>query len=135
MFSCTRYETKQIQEGRAMSVTRVYPSGCPHVVGSKIIFSTRYLTPNDGEVPFAVGVLMSVRPVTVEQMRHNKQYAVMDGFPSTDAWEQHFRSVLYKGIGLDAPLYRLQFRLEEMERDISALAPRSEPEHETVEVG
>jgi hypothetical protein len=135
MFSCTRYETKQIQEGLAMSVTRVYPNGCPHEVGSQIVFTSKYLTANDGEVPFAVGVLVSIRPITIDQMIYTDQYSQMDGFPNAHAWEQHFRNVLYPGIGMESKLYRLQFRLEEMERDISRLAPRSEPENETVEVG
>lgn len=118
-----------------MSVTRAYPSGCPHAVGNKIVLTSKYLRPDDGEVPFAVGVLMSVRPVTFDQMLHNEQYAQMDGFPNAHAWEQHFRNVLYKGIGSDVPLFRLQFRLEEMERDMAALSPRQEPETEKIEVG
>jgi hypothetical protein len=59
----------------------------------------------------------------------------MDGFPNAHAWEQHFRNVLYPGLSAEAKMYRLQFRLDEMERDISALAPRQEPETERVEVG
>jgi hypothetical protein len=135
MFSCTRYETKQIQEGLAMSVTRAYPSGCPHEVGSRIVLTSKYLTPNDGEVPFAVGVIMSVRPVTFDQMRHSDKYAQMDGFPNVHAWEQHFTNVLYKGANVDAPLFRLQFRMEELERDQEALAPRQSQETEQIEVG
>jgi len=135
MFSCTRYETKQIQEGLAMSVTRVYPSGCPHEVGGQMVFTSKYLTPQDGEVPFAVGVIVSIRPITMEQMIHADQYAQMDGFPNAHAWEQHFRNVLYPGLSSEAQMYRLQFRLDEMERDISALAPRQEQETERVEVG
>ena len=135
MFSCTRYETKQIQEGLAKSVTRVYPSGCPHEVGGNIVFTTKYLSPDDGEVPFAVGVIMSIRPITFEQMRHSDMYANMDGFPNAYAWEQHFRGVLYPGVGADARLFRLQFRLDEMERDISKLSPTKETEDEKIEVG
>jgi len=135
MFRLTRNETKLIQEGGARSVTRRYPSGCPHQVGAQIILSSEYADPPaTDEVPFAVATIVSVRPITVGAMRRTPELCQMDGFGSPAEWHGHLLR-LYPGLSDDAQLYRLQLRVDEMDKhiaerlqDLNVPAPQPEPE-------
>lgn len=126
MFSCSRFETKQIQEGRATVITRRYDPtmGCPHEVGKQITLSSAYLDSHPGqEMPFAVATVVSIRPCNARELREDdlpgmKGAPRTDGFPNGEAWFAHL-GIMYPGIGDDVPLHRIQFRIDDMEKDLA----------------
>jgi len=120
MFSCTRTETRLIVEGKCAGVVRRYERGaCPHAVGSQIVFSSKFLPwlPHDDDrsIPFAQGTIVSVRPGTVGQFRKDQRLAETDGFANGPVWHGHLNQ-LYKGIGDDASVYHITFKLEEIDK-------------------
>ncbi|MFA5213343.1 MAG: hypothetical protein WC406_08420 [Methanoregula sp.] len=124
MFSCTLNETKLIQEGKALSVTRPCPAGHPYTVGGKLLFTSEFVAHTGKETPFAVGTIISVRPITVGEMRRDKRLCQMDGFSGPPEWYGHLRQ-RYKTLRDEDKLVRLQFKLEEMDKDV---ANRAVPE-------
>jgi hypothetical protein len=124
MFSCTLNETKLIQEGKASSVTRPWPDPNPYTVTGKLLFTSEYVSHTGKETPFAVATITSVRPITVGEMRRDKRLCQMDGFSGGPEWYGHLRQ-RYKAIRDEDKLIRLQFKLEEMDKDV---ANRAVPE-------
>ncbi len=123
MFSCSRNETQLIQDGIATSVTRQYPAGHPHKVGAQIIFTSSHVSHGDGEVPFAVGRIISIRPSSVAEMRRDERLCRMDGFRSCAEWFGHFKK-RYPVFSDDTPVVRLQFKIEEMDKDVASKVSR-----------
>ena len=136
MFSCTRNETKLIQEGRATSVTRQYGKSCPHEPGAQIVLTSRYVGPPDeGEIPFAVATITSVRPATIAEMRRDERLCKMDGFSGPAEWHGHFLR-MYPGAQDDTAVHRLQLRIDEMDKDVADRVRQARTEaSEQVEVG
>jgi len=124
MFSCTLNETKLIQEGKASSVTRPCPAGHPYAVGGKLLLTSEFVAHTGKETPFATATITSVRPITVGEMRRDKRLCQMDGFSGGPEWYGHLRQ-RYKTLRDEDKLIRLQFKLEEMDKDV---ANRAVPE-------
>jgi len=116
MFSCSRTETKLINEGRCCGVVRRYPPNeCPHKPGSLLQFSSSFLPempPSDNtQVVFATATIVSVRPGTVASFRKDDMLARQDGFENGPVWHGHLNQY-YKGIPDDASVYHITFRID-----------------------
>lgn len=98
-----------------------------------MVLTSRYVG-GDGETPFAIATVVSVRPTTVQEMMREPRLCSMDGFESPAVWHGHFRT-RYPGIGDAARLMRLQLRIDEMDKDVAERlmgGSAAEPEHERV---
>jgi hypothetical protein len=137
MLSCSRNETKLIQNGKATSLTRLWADPSPYVVGNPVVLTSRYVgVPEEGEIPFAIATIVSIRPVTVGEMRRDARLCQMDGFRNPAEWLGHLQT-RYRGIADSARLVRLQLRIDEMDKDVAdrVRASRQGAEMEQVEVG
>lgn len=119
MFQCTRTETRLFMEGKSGGVVRKYGGDCPHKAGNDIVLTSKYLpwTGDDGKsVPFAKGVIVSVRPGTVARFRKDKMIAQTDGFGSPPAWHGHL-NMLYQGIRDDESVHHITIRIDAVDKD------------------
>ena len=120
MFSCNRHETRLIMEGHLTGAVRRYDNkmGCPHRPGAELVFTSPYMPGFEGqEVIIAKGRCMSVRPGTVAEFRKNDNIAHMDGFDNAISWHTHFSSQMYKGIRDTEPVFHLQVKVDEIEKN------------------
>lgn len=133
MLSCTRNETKLIQEGKASSVTRPCPAGHPYKVGGEVLFTSAFVSGEGKEIPFARATITSVRPITVGEMRRDKRLCQLDGFANGGEWFGHLRT-RYRTIRDEDKLVRLQFKLEEMDKDVGNRPVREAPESNRIHI-
>lgn len=113
--STTRYETGKLMNGQAEGVTRMYLSGCPHKPGDEVILSSKFLDGSGEDKGYAAATIKSVRPCTVDERKRDDRLAKLDGFPNGPSWYGHFER-MYGEQRPDAMTYRLQLRIEEMEK-------------------
>lgn len=113
MLKVSRYERMKLMSGEAEGITRLYPSGCPHVPGTpKMVY---YEDDDGNRVPFAKITIKSVRPCTVRERTENDKLAKMDGFDNGRAWLGHFQ-IMYGEQSPDAIVHRLQVIVEKMDK-------------------
>lgn len=115
MLSCSRVETKYITEGTATSITRMWADPMPYAVGGEVILSSRFVGNGERELPFAKGVIVSVRPVTVGEMRRSERLCQMDGFSNSSDWHAHL-CTRYPGTEDYMRMVRLQLKIEDMDK-------------------
>lgn len=120
MFAVTNYELMKLRSGEANGCTRRYPGGCPHEVSNQIPLVEEQR--RGSQNPFAIAVIMSIRPGTVGERRRvdsaeAKRLALADGFENPAAWYAHFRR-MYGAAGIkdDTQVFRLQFNIREMDK-------------------
>lgn len=120
MFSCTRTETRLIINGKSCGVVRRYDGKCPHKAGSEIVFTSKFLPwlaqDDERSIPFAKGIVVSVRPGTVGGFRKDNTMAERDGFSNGAVWHGHLNQH-YRGIGDDVPVHHVTFKLEEVDKN------------------
>jgi hypothetical protein len=120
MFSCNRYETRKILEGRATGAVRKYDpeTGCPHKAKAEIVLTSRYMPGFEGQaIPFARAQVVSVRPGTAAQFRKDDMIGQMDGYGNAAAWWAYFSNEMYRGVKDDEQLHHIKFRIIEMDRN------------------
>ena len=120
MFSCNRYETRRILEGRAVGAVRKYDPrmGCPHKTKAEIVLTSRFMPGLEGQsIPFSMAEITSVRPGTAAQFRKDDHIGQMDGYDNAAAWWTYFSNEMYRGIKDEEPLHHIQFRIIEMDKN------------------
>lgn len=103
--SVTRFEAGKIFDRQTDAISRLYPDGCPHEVGSRVV-----LVVDDNIV--ARAVIKSIRPESVESRFADEEVARKDGFSGAAAWKHHFQQMY--GPVTKGKVFRLQFNLEEL---------------------
>jgi hypothetical protein len=115
MFACTRFETKQIMEGKAYGIVRRYVE-CPHKRGTVIVFTSKFLDGSGRDIPFAKVEIQTIRPGTVGIFKRDPIISEIDGYQNGEHWLGQMRQ-LYPGIGDDEKLYHLKFVVKELDRE------------------
>jgi len=115
MFSCNRWETKQIMEGKACGVVRQYGESCPHLVGGEIVLTSAFLDKSGREIPFAKAQVVSVRPGLAGEFRRDKMLVETDGYSNGEHWHGQMR-IMFGGIKDTDQLWHLTFRITEMDK-------------------
>jgi hypothetical protein len=115
MFACTRFETKQIMDGKACGIVRKYGDNCPHVRGGEIVLTSKFI---DGQrnMPFAKIEVQTVRPGTVGMFRRDPIISEMDGYANGEHWVGQMRQ-LYPGISNEDKVFHIKFFIKEMDKD------------------
>jgi hypothetical protein len=115
MFTCNRWETKVIMEGRASGCSRVYGNGCPHRIGGELVLTSRYLDLEGRDIPFAKAQVVSIRPGTVGEFRRDKMLAEIDGYANGEVWFGQMNQ-MYKGLKDTDKVYHIKFRIIEIDK-------------------
>ena len=126
MFTCNRFETKQIMEGKASGATRVYDK-CPHVVGATIILTSKYID-QSGQgraIPFAKATIVSIRPGTVGQFRRDNEQAKRDGYGNGNHWLGQMQQ-MYRGLRETDPMDHISFKITEIDKQ-AGMRPDKKP--------
>lgn len=116
MFSCSRYETKLIMEGKATGFARKYPAGCPHKRGDEIVLTSQYLDGSGRNIPFAKVKVQTVRPGTASGFRRDPVIAEMDGYKNGEHWHGQM-SQMYAGLSIDEPMHHIKFSIVEIDKE------------------
>ncbi len=115
MFNCTRVETRSIMEGKASGVTRRYPGGCPHQMGSQLVFVSEFQSRDSVPVPFATATIVSVRPSTIGELARDNMIVEKDGFSTGPEWKGHLNQ-MYRGVSDGDSVHHISFRIDDMEK-------------------
>jgi len=115
MFNCNRVETSRLMDGQATGVARVYDE-CPHVVGGEIVLTSKFLDDSGRSIPFAKATIVSVRPGTFGEFRHDSMIPEMDGYANGEEWAGHMRR-WYPAIGDSVKMFHLKLRVFEMDKE------------------
>jgi len=115
MFSCNRYETKVIMDGKSSGMVRQYGDICPHEVGAEIVLTSSYLTQDGKALPFARATVTSVRPGSVGEFRRDPMLYETDGYKNGEHWFGNM-SQMYRGIKDTDKMFHISFRLIEIDK-------------------